>query len=804
MNCSTNTLSGLNTRCKETSFGGIKEVYIAFYDEVTTTINPLTNTIVPQMPLGCHFYQYILMKNSAILTSTYDSATNLFTNEVTIEFEKMDTPKRIELNILVHSPIAVIVLDSNNRYWYLGKDDSVECSTATLTTGQVSGDRNYMAITFTSYSIESPYEVLKSDVDNVIVGHNSITYNINGGEGTPLIDSASPYVEGATATVLAPSSDWVKWDGEDKYEFDYWNTEADGSGEDFYDGDEIVMDENITLYAQWTEWPKCTLTYDGNGGTGYLVDDRSPYYLGDTITVIPNDYHVGGILRHAFVKSGYTFTTWNTKADGTGIDYDGGDTFAITANTTLYAQWEEVEMFTVTYDAQMGGATITDSGSPYASGSTVAVLNNPFTKPGYSFEGWMALIGGASSGPIYDGGETFTIVGNTELVAQWVENPSGETYTVTYNANGGTGTLVDSNSPYASGSTVYPLPNTFTKEGQFFVTWNTKADGSGDEYDDSGSDNFVISANTTLYAQWATPLKATSQEDNSVIGISSIHTGQTLEYSTDGRSWTGMNTSSVITLNSGNTVYLRGTQTAQQATYNHTKFGITGKIALSGPITALLDYANQSKFETRTPINKFACCGLFEGCTGLVEAPSLPGRWANQYCYFAMFHNCTNLKTAPTLDTGTQVLSYACGHMYEGCTSLVNVQASLPGNIQVGSYEHMFENCSSLTTAPELPAPSLYGQCYAGMFAGCTSLTAAPELPATTLAQKCYASMFSGCTSLSGITCLATNISATDCTNYWVDGVSANGTFTKNASMSGWTTGTNGIPSGWTVQDYSA
>jgi hypothetical protein len=51
--------------------------------------------------------------------------------------------------------------------------------------------------------------------------------------------------------------------------------------------------------------------------------------------------------------------------------------------------------------------------------------------------------------------------------------------------------------------------------------------------------------------------------------------------------------------------------------------------------------------------------------------------------------------------------------------------------------------------------------------------------------------------------CLATNISASDCTYNWVNGVASNGTFTKVASMSSWTTGTNGIPSGWTVQDYS-
>jgi len=69
------------------------------------------------------------------------------------------------------------------------------------------------------------------------------------------------------------------------------------------------------------------------------------------------------------------------------------------------------------------------------------------------------------------------------------------------------------------------------------------------------------------------------------------------------------------------------------------------------------------------------------------------------------------------------------------------------------------------------------------------------------LASACYQQMFYGCTSLTSIKCLATDVSASDCTSNWVDGVAASGTFTKAASMSSWSTGNNGIPSGWTVVD---
>ena len=57
------------------------------------------------------------------------------------------------------------------------------------------------------------------------------------------------------------------------------------------------------------------------------------------------------------------------------------------------------------------------------------------------------------------------------------------------------------------------------------------------------------------------------------------------------------------------------------------------------------------------------------------------------------------------------------------------------------------------------------------------------------------------CESLNYIKCLATDISATNCTNGWVSGVAATGTFVKASSMTSWTTGTSGIPTGWTVQN---
>lgn len=85
------------------------------------------------------------------------------------------------------------------------------------------------------------------------------------------------------------------------------------------------------------------------------------------------------------------------------------------------------------------------------------------------------------------------------------------TYTVTYDANTGTGTMTDTNSPYSAGSTVSTKASTFTPpEGKIWASWNTLANGQGVSYDDS--DTFVITEDTTLYAQWTEGQEAEEQQ----------------------------------------------------------------------------------------------------------------------------------------------------------------------------------------------------------------------------------------------------------------------------------------------------
>ena len=216
---------------------------------------------------------------------------------------------------------------------------------------------------------------------------------------------------------------------------------------------------------------------------------------------------------------------------------------------------------------------------------------------------------------------------------------------------------------------------------------------------------------------------------------------------------------------------------------------------------------------------------MFQGCTSLTSAPELPATKLAQSCYEHMFDGCTTLTSAPVLPA-TSVSRRCYYYMFANCTSLTSAP-ELPATIMKEEcYNYMFSNCTSLTSAPELPATTLDSYCYCGMFNGCTNLTSAPELPVTTLAMWCYGYMFQGCTSLASapelpastlanhsyfgmfrgcsnlnsVTCLATDLSETDCTSYWLENVAKNGTFTK-ASEADWSgkTDPDGIPNGWTI-----
>lgn len=110
------------------------------------------------------FKGYEFSKNTASMTSTLNkdltNGTSYVSTEIILQFNRMETEKRIEVEALSTGDLQIIVRDSNGIYWFLGYDAPVEASAGTAQTGVAKSDGNFYNITFTDESFEYPYEIL--------------------------------------------------------------------------------------------------------------------------------------------------------------------------------------------------------------------------------------------------------------------------------------------------------------------------------------------------------------------------------------------------------------------------------------------------------------------------------------------------------------------------------------------------------------------------------------------------------------------------------------------------------------------
>ena len=251
----------------------------------------------------------------------------------------------------------------------------------------------------------------------------------------------------------------------------------------------------------------------------------------------------------------------------------------------------------------------------------------------------------------------------------------------------------------------------------------------------------------------------------------------------------------------GDKIQFRGsnTQYANSSSKYNSFSGSTAGFEVEGNIMSLINSAN---FDTLTTLqDSYTFYSLFRGCTGLTSAQNLvlPAMALVNNCYDSMFMDCSSLTSAPVLPATT--LANGCyGNMFRGCKKLTSAPELPATKLAQDCYSGMFRSCQSLKTAPALPASETLHGCYWFMFSGCYSLTTVPAILATTLKSfSCYG-MLGYCGKLNYIKCLATEIEPNS-TGAWVPGVASTGTFVKAASMNDWTTGDNGIPTGWTVID---
>ena len=189
-------------------------------------------------------------------------------------------------------------------------------------------------------------------------GSYTLTYDANNGAANPqtLLDTGR-YAGGAKAKMAEVPTDWTA--PEESKGFLCWNTEADGTGTDYYPGNEFVMpEEDVILYAKWTQKRKTTLTYNYNGG---MVNGEKK---ADDVVEIenPNENYTIHNDCADVTMSGYYFAGWSTSVDGSdSVLLKKGDVIRIDTldeeSNVLYAQWKEET------PAPMG---ITDEPLPFA------------------------------------------------------------------------------------------------------------------------------------------------------------------------------------------------------------------------------------------------------------------------------------------------------------------------------------------------------------------------------------------------------------------------------------------------------
>lgn len=314
----------------------------------------------------------------------------------------------------------------------------------------------------------SPVSVNES-VNNT-QNYGSAKYYSNGGNGLPSNCIGKQTKQNYTMTIdnnggsggaLKYNSDgsmYVSNPSRTGYTFTNWNTSNNNAPASKIPAS---FAGNVTYTANWVA-NTYSVNYNSNGGSGSMSASTATYN------------QPFKTKQNSFSRTGYTFNGWNESANGSGVAwaldssgvYESGKswTWNYAKDITLYAQWN-ANTYTVNYNSNGGSGSMSSDTATYGQGYTTKA--NGFTKNGYTFAGWNEKADG--TGMDWTGwiGKpwTWSYTNGVTLYAQWAPN----TYTITYNANGGSGGPSTQNFKYNSGekiSTSVP-----SRTGYDFVDW---------------------------------------------------------------------------------------------------------------------------------------------------------------------------------------------------------------------------------------------------------------------------------------------------------------------------------------------
>ena len=170
MACTTVTLSSIDARC-DGSVGGIKRILLANVDDIKTVLVDETTQKIKQITLetGKKFEQWRFRKNTGVYSSSIERdmaiGTQTVTTEVSLQFSRAEAQKRLDIQSAINASCVVIVEDMYSEYIYLGLENDVTISSATMQSGTATSDLSGFQLTFQDLATELPHFIDKEQVD---------------------------------------------------------------------------------------------------------------------------------------------------------------------------------------------------------------------------------------------------------------------------------------------------------------------------------------------------------------------------------------------------------------------------------------------------------------------------------------------------------------------------------------------------------------------------------------------------------------------------------------------------------------
>ena len=314
--------------------------------------------------------------------------------------------------------------------------------------------------------------------------------------------SPSPFTgqEGSTVNITATPATG--------YKFAYW---TDGVDDTHYTNNpqSVTMRSVKTLTAYFT-LKSYTVTWNANGGTVSPASTTKTH--GSTLGTLPTP------TRASTAEYSYTFAGWFTAASG-GTQIS--TTTTVTGNVTYYAHWTATKRsYTATFNGN-GGST--PSPSSITKEYNVALGTLPTcTRTGYTFLGWYTASSGGTKIST-----TTVVTKDITYYAQWSIN----SYTLTFNPNGGTVTPTSKDLEYNSAYGTLPTP-TRASDAQYtytFAGWYTAATGGTQVT----ATTKMAAKDTTIYAHWTSNTRSYTVSYQTTYGTLN-RTSQSVAYNSKG------------------------------------------------------------------------------------------------------------------------------------------------------------------------------------------------------------------------------------------------------------------------------